>query len=261
MLHNAKNIHGFTLECLDGIIGSVKELYFDDHHWTVRYLVVDTGGWLIGKQVLISPHAITSVDEKDQHIHINLTRQQIEDSPSLESHKPVSRQFEEAYYGYYRWPIYMGAPYMWGESPLMNIDQAGPGETSHGRRKGDPNLRSMGEVCKHDLMAEDGKIGHVDDFIFDDQEWTIRYLVVATSNWWAGKRVLMSPLWIASISWVESRVTVRLTRDVIKGSPEFTPDMLVTRVYETDLHDHYRMQGYWTNEVPLPVPEGRDAHG
>jgi len=261
MLHNAKNIHGFTLECRDGTIGSVKELYFDDHQWTVRYLVVDTGGWLIGKQVLISPHAITSVDEKARHIHISLTRQQIEDSPPLESHKPVSRQFEEAYYGYYRWPIYLGAPYMWGESPLINVDQEGPGQTTLGRRKGDPNLRSMGEVCKHDLMAEDGKIGHVDDFIFDDKAWTIRYLIVDTSNWWAGKRVLISPLWISGISWVESRVMVRLSREVIKNSPEFTADMLVTREYETDLHQHYRLQGYWIDEVPVPGPSLRASQG
>src|SRR5664279_930043 len=106
MLSNAKTLKGYTLDSLDGEIGEVNEFYFDDRHWTIRYLVADTGNWLTGRQVLISPYALVAVVREEQHIAINLTKKQIENSPSLESDKPVSRQFEVDYYGYYDWPMY-----------------------------------------------------------------------------------------------------------------------------------------------------------
>jgi len=105
MLSKAKTLTGYKLHSLDGEIGKVKEFYFDDHHWTIRYLVADTGNWLTGRQVLISPYALVAVSQEEQHIVINLTKKQIEDSPSLNSDRPVSRRFEEAYYGYYGWPM------------------------------------------------------------------------------------------------------------------------------------------------------------
>ncbi|MBE0669187.1 MAG: PRC-barrel domain-containing protein, partial [Anaerolineales bacterium] len=100
MLIKAKTLYGYKLDSLDGEIGKVKEFYFDDRHWTIRYLVADTGNWLMDRQVLISPYALAAVIKEEQHISIDLTKKQIEDSPSLNSDKPVSRQFEQAYYGY-----------------------------------------------------------------------------------------------------------------------------------------------------------------
>jgi hypothetical protein len=111
------------LNSLDGEIGKVKEFYFDDRHWTIRYLVADTGNWLTGRQVLISPYALVAVIKEEQQITIDLTKKQIEDSPSLNSDKPVSRQFEEAYYGYYGWPMYWDGPYMWGSYPYIVRDR------------------------------------------------------------------------------------------------------------------------------------------
>ncbi len=115
MLNEAKTLTGYTLHGIDGEIGKVKEFYFDDRHWTIRYLVADTGNWLTGRQVLISPHALGSVNREEQQITVNLTKDQIEDSPSLNSDKPVSRQFEDDYHAYYGWPIYWGDA-MWGLS-------------------------------------------------------------------------------------------------------------------------------------------------
>jgi uncharacterized protein YrrD len=106
MLSKAKTLKGYKLNSLDGEIGKVKEFYFDDRHWTIRYLVADTGNWLTGRQVLISPYALVAVSKEEQHITIDLTKKQIEASPSLNSDKPVSRQFEQAYYGYYGYPMY-----------------------------------------------------------------------------------------------------------------------------------------------------------
>ncbi|MCR4332167.1 MAG: PRC-barrel domain-containing protein, partial [Sulfuricaulis sp.] len=123
MLSKAKTLKGYKLVSLDGEIGTVKEFYFDDHHWTIRYLVADTGNWLMDKQVLISPYALVAVNKEEHHITVDLTKKQIEDSPSLSSDKPVSRQFEETYYGYYGWPMYWGGPYMWGAYPYIVRDR------------------------------------------------------------------------------------------------------------------------------------------
>lgn len=106
MLNNVKTLNGYKLHSLDGEIGKVKEFYYDDKHWAIRYLVADTGNWLKDRQVLISPYALVSVNKEEQSIAVNLTKKQIEESPSLNSDKPVSRQFEEEYYGHYGWPMY-----------------------------------------------------------------------------------------------------------------------------------------------------------
>lgn len=103
----------------------------------------------------------------------------------------------------------------------------------------------MQEVTGYPIQAADGEIGHVEDFVLDDETWTIRYLIVDTRNWWPGKKVLVSPRWIERVSWSERKVFVNLPREIIKQSPEFTEDSLITRDYETALHRHYHVEGYW----------------
>ena len=249
MLTKTKTLQGYTLDSLDGEIGKVKEFYFDDQHWTIRYLVVDTGNWLPGRQVLISPYALLAVSKEEQHIGINLTKKQIEDSPSLNSDKPVSRQFEQAYYGYYGWPMYWGGPYMWGAYPYLVRDPEQWRESTQGEKAWDPHLRSTYDVSGHHIQAADGEMGHVEDFIIDDETWAIRYLLIDTRNWWPGKKVLVSPHWIERVSWSESKVFVNLSRETIKQSPEYTEESLLTREYETGLHRHYNRQGYWVDEA------------
>jgi uncharacterized protein YrrD len=245
MLNNAKTINGYKMDSLDGEIGKVKEFYFDDRHWAIRYLVADTGNWLTGRHVLISPHALSAMDKEKKLITINLTKKQIEDSPSLSRDKPVSKQFEENYYGYYGWPMYWGGPYMWGAYPYIMHDNKQLKKTNPGGKKWDPNLRSTHDVNGYHIQAEDGEIGHVEDFIIEDETWAIRYLVVDTKNWWPGKKVLVSPKWIERVSWNESKVFINLSREDIKQSPEYTDESLLTRDYETKLHRHYNLQGYW----------------
>jgi uncharacterized protein YrrD len=249
MLFKAKTVKGYKLDSLDGEIGNVQEFHFDDRHWTIRYLVADTGDWLTGRQVLISPYALVTVNNEKQNIEINLTKKQIEEGPSLESDKPVSRQFEEDYYGYYGWPMYSTGPYIWGFSPYIVRDPEKWEEYTHGEKAWDPNLRSTHEVNDYDIQAADGEIGHVEDFIIDDETWAIRYLIIDTRNWWPGKKVLVSPQWIERVSWSESKVFVNLTRENIKQSPEYTEESLLTRDYEAGLHRHYNRQGYWVDET------------
>jgi uncharacterized protein YrrD len=248
MLNKAKILKGYKLNCLDGIIGKVREFYFDDQHWTIRYLVADTGNWLTGRQVLISPYALVAVNTIEEQVAINLTKKQIEDSPSLDNDKPISRQFEEDYYGHFGWPWYWDGPNSWGQTPYLVHDRQKWQEFVHGQKKWDPNLRSTDSVMNHRIQATDGEIGHVDDFIIDDETWAIRYLVVDTRNWWPGKKVLISPRWIKRVSWNESKVFVSLSREKIKQSPEYSELTLPTREYETQLHRHYDHQAYWVAE-------------
>ena len=248
MLNKAKTVKGYKLDSLDGEIGKVKEFYFDDQHWAIRYLIAETGTWLTGRQVLISPYALVAVNNEKQNIEINLTRKQIEESPPLESDKPVSQQFEDAYYGFYGWPLYWGGPYMWGAYPFIVRDPEKLKEHTQGETTWDPCLRSTRDVTGHHIQAADGEIGHVEDFIFDDETWAIRYLIINTQNWWPGKKVLVSPQWIERVSWIESKVFVNLTCETIRQSPEYTEESLLTRDYETELHRHYNRRGYWIDE-------------
>jgi hypothetical protein len=248
MVSKAKTLKGYKLDSLDGEIGKVKEFYFDDKHWVIRYLVADTGNWLTGMQVLISPYALVAVDKQKQHILIDLTKKQIEASPSLNSDKPVSRHFEEGFYAFYGWPIYWGGPYMWGVYPNIVRNREKWKESVKDEKSWDPHLRSTHEMSGYHIHASDGEIGHVDDFIIDDETWAIRYLIIDTRNWWPGKKVLISPKWIDRVSWRETKVFVNLSRETIKQSPEYTEESLLTRDYETALHRHYSRQGYWVDQ-------------
>ena len=246
MLIKVKTIKGYTLDGLDGKIGKVKEFYFDDYHWTIRYLVADTGNWYTDHQVLISPYALVEVIREKQYIAVNLSKKRIEDSPPLGSDKPVSK---EAYYRYYGWPMYWDGPYMWGGYPDIVRDIRIPREILRHDNTWNSHLRSTNEVSSYNIQAADGEVGHVEDFIIDDDTWAIRYLVIDTQNWWPGKKVLISPRWIERVSWSESKVFIHLSREAIKNSPEFTDESALTRDYEDALHRHYNRRGYWTDEA------------
>ena len=258
MLIKAKTLKGYSLASLDGEIGKVEEFYFDDRHWTIRYLVANTGNWLTGRQVLISPYALGAVEEKERQIDVALTKKKIEDSPALTSDKPVSRQFEDNYYGYYGWPGYWGGPYSWGCYPYIERDHEKWMRPTHDEKAWDPHLRSTHDVSGRNIQATDGEIGHVEDFIIDDETWAIRYFIINTRNWWPGKKILISPRWIERVSWSESKVFVNLTREAVKQSPEYTEESLPTRDFETRLHQHYNRKGYWVEE--LAVGQTRPMH-
>jgi uncharacterized protein YrrD len=271
MLRRATELSDYKLGAIDGEIGKVIEFYFDDRSWTIRYLVAETGGWLSLRQVLISPYALGPAKEDAGVIPVDLTREQIEKSPSFNSDRPVSRRYERDYYSYYGWPGYWGGPYAWGLSPYpmrgrrdwpevnrQAVDDSygtgqahGLDESSEARRGADedPHLRSTADVTGRDIQAQDGEIGHVGDFVIDDETWAIRYLIVDTRNWWPGKKVLISTRWIERISWSESKVFINLTRDAIKRAPEYMEGTLITRDREMKLHRHYDREGYWTSEL------------
>jgi hypothetical protein len=249
MLIKAKTLVGYKLDSLDGKIGKVKEFYFDDLHWTIRYLVAETGDWLSERQVLISPFALVGVNNKERNFAIDLVKKQIETSPALDSDKPVSRQFEQAYYGHYGYPSYWGGPYNWGpyHSPMRDREQWK--ESNQSKEGWNLHLRSTSDATGHHIQALNGEIGHVEDFVIDDETWAIRYIVVDTHNWWPGKKVLVATQWIERMSWSERKVFVNLNRETIKESPPYTEESLLTRDYEIKLYKHYDRKGYWLDEM------------
>lgn len=252
MLRHVKDLEDYKITATDGDIGKVSDFYFDDEYWTIRYLVANTAGlWEPANRVLVSPIAFREADFVTQRFHLNLTRDKVRNSPSVDLEKPVSRQYEREYFQYYNWPYYWGYGGIWGSGQLP-----GPLAVADGWREGqeqepvgDPHLRSVREVRGYHIKGLDAEIGHVEDFIVDDASWTIRYLVVNTSNWWVGKSVLLAPQWIEQISWPESLVHVKLPREIIRRSPEWKSDQPIDRDYEMRLYKHYGWPTYWLDEL------------
>jgi hypothetical protein len=254
MLTN-KHLKDFTIQATDGELGTVEDIYFDDETWAIRYLIADTGGWLGGRQVLISPISVVQTDWEAKRLDVALTKHQVEHSPNIDTHQPVSRQHEASYVGYYGYPYYWGGPYLWGEAAYPKALATPPAVSKKAmaeriqRESTDSHLRSAEAVTGYNIEASDGEIGHVDGFIVDDEAWAIRYIEVATRNWWPGKKVLVSPAWIERVSWTDSKVYVGLTRVVIRDGPEYIESKPITREYEHRLHSHYGRPPYWLREA------------
>lgn len=229
MLQNTKELYGNALNATDGDIGHVRDFYFDDQAWVVRYLVADTGTWLADKLVLLSPHSFGQMERAEKILHVNLTRKQIEGSPSTDTHRPVSRQYEEEYYRYYGWSGYWNGEGIWGASsfPIVTgMPVAMPPLTKetkphHGHnQRDDLHLRSTKSVTGYDIQATDGVIGSVSSFMVDDKSWAVGKLVVETGHWFSGKEILIAPDKIERISYEESKVFVKLTMADIKRTGE-----------------------------------------
>ncbi len=258
MLREMKQLHGSTIHALDGEIGSVDEILFDDAHWTVRYLIVKTGSWLSERKVLISPMSFGKVEQGWHTIHVNLTREQIKNSPDVDTDMPVSRQWETNYFDYYVYPYYWGGmggmgmsgwgtywyPGMLLAQPLGNAQTPEQIAEHQAQTHNDAHLRSTKEVTGYGISATDGHIGHVSDFIVDDETWKICYVAVDTRDWWPGKKVLIPPDWIVEVNWPDNRVTLNLTRDQIQNAPEWNVHDPISRTFENALDAYYAGKRY-----------------
>jgi hypothetical protein len=235
MLRNIKELYGNKLGASDGDIGHVKDFYFDDITWAVRYLLADTGSWLAGRLVLLSPHAYGRFDPEAKALLINLNRKQIEESPSIESHLPVSRQYEEDYYRYYGWPVYWQGGQMWGMGSFpVVMPPPGPAvHVHHGHKQhSDIHLRSARAITGYHIQTVDGEIGHVSSLLVDDKSWAIGELIVETGHWYSGKEILISPSKVERIDYEESKVFVNLTKEDIQRTSENS----VAQAVAGDLH-------------------------
>ncbi len=255
MLNAISSLRDFDIQAKDGSLGSVSDFLFDDSTWKLRWLVVNTGGWLSGRKVLVHLSAVVSVQNEARQVIVSLTKQQVEESPDILQDRPVSRQMENDLYGYYGWdPLWGGgmfggnfgaiasplsAPTYFGTAAMRDAERGGADLAG-----GDVHLRSTTEVTGYHVHATDGDIGHVQDFLIDDASWGIRYLIVDTSNWWVGQHVLISPYAVRSVDWSERHVRLDLTREKIKSSPSWNPSNLVDGDFERRLHSHYDWPGH-----------------
>ncbi len=278
MLRKVDDLLGLSLMASDGEAGRLHDLYFDDQTWTVRYLVADTGPWLFGRRVLISPQATqlnTNPEQPDRPpdaIHLALTQEQIENSPDINLNQPVSRQHEVELHGYYGWLGYwqvdplaapMGAtPYVpMSEQLAANRSELADAETPEtddspaatdapnpmesNRQEPDSHLRSAREVMGYNIHATDNEIGHVEDMLFDEESYELRYLVVDTRNWLPGKQVLVATEWVRQVKWIESAVEVAITRAQVENSPVYSARNPISREFEIELYNAYDLPGYW----------------
>jgi len=269
MLRNLSELENIKISATDGEIGHVKDFYFDDDAWAIRYFVVETGSWLTSRKVLISPISVHEPDWQARTLPVSISMEQVRNSPDFDSDKPVSRQNEEQYLGYYGYSTYWGRGGMWGEGlyPYAMV----PGYAGFGidrverereleahlrdqrarHRNDDPHLRSCNEVTGYYIHATDGDIGHVSGFLVDDETWAVRYLVVDTSNWWLGHKVLIAPTWIAGMHWPDRSVSVDLSRASIQGAPEYDPTAELSREHEIFLYRHYGRHGHGSGSTLL----------
>jgi len=249
MLWNASQITGFTIAATDGHLGTVSDFLFDDRTWRVRWLVVDTGNWLSGRKVLLPPHVLGHPDHEQREFSVRLSKQQVKDSPDIDTDKPVSRQMETHVYDYYGWHPYWDTGLYMGGFGYMGGVMADPPVAGYlGRAEdyprpplddGDPDLHSIDAVTGYYIHATDGEIGHGEDFLVDDTDWNIRYLVVDTVNWWPGKKVLISPRSARDVDWSNNLVNLNVDRQRVKGSPEYDPSITIDRAYERKFHSYY----------------------
>jgi sporulation protein YlmC with PRC-barrel domain len=265
MLRTLKDLEHYEIGATDGSIGHVKDFYFDDHDWVVRYLVVDTGTWLASRKVLVSPRAIRNADWQSKRLTTALTQEQVKNSPGIDTDRPVSKQYETDYSGYYGYPIYWGGYGLWGDemypygilaeypdpdSQRLQREEAEEDYAAAQRarhRNDDPNLRSCKEVMGYHIHASDGEIGHVQSLLIDEQTWSIRYLVVNTSNWFLGRTVLVAPPWIEDVRWADRSVSIKMTRAEIQGAPLYDSSEDLNRKLEIGLFEYYGRPGYWTD--------------
>ena len=269
MLREVKDMVGFTIAATDGDIGHVRDFYFDDEAWVIRYLIVETGTWLPNRKVLVSPMALRHPNREANSFPARLIREQVRNSPSINTDRPVSRQHELQFYSYYGYPYYWGSGGSWGAGyyPGAMLTGAGYGGGSGSeylaaqmeqerlarevdqREDDDPHLRSCKEVTGYHIEAVDGEIGHVQGLLIDEDSWAIRYLIVNTSNWWLGHQVLVAPEWITDVSWLDRKVMIDLTRQAIQDAPPYDPALLPDRPQETLVYEHYGRDGYWHRET------------
>jgi hypothetical protein len=242
MLYPASRLTGCKVEGNDGPIGTVADVYFDDERWGVRHLLVRTGDWLDGREVLLSPHQLLDGALGERPLRVTLTREQVRHAPEAATDPPVSRHYEAALARYYRYPAYWNGPMLWGDAIYPGIAPMGVPVELALPQADDPtlddmrdeelqaarstHLRSAAEVRGYRVEASDGDAGKLADLMIDERSWSICALVVDAHPWWFGGKAMVSPSAVQAIEWGERELHLRITREALKRAPapgEHTP--------------------------------------
>ncbi|MEO7044461.1 MAG: PRC-barrel domain-containing protein [Ferruginibacter sp.] len=228
MQRNIKSLIGCSMEATDGDIGEVHEFYFEDNTWLIRYFVIKTGNWFLNRKVLISPYALLKKDKETCILPVNLTKEQIRTSPDIDTDKPVSRQQDLALYGHYAWQRYGGSGFYAGgseavmnDAPIIDEKILTEADANDKRSDDDLHLRSTKAITDYHIHAVDGDFGHITDFIVDDSNWKIMFLVVDSHNWFGGKKYLVETDAVKEIQWDNSKVILNITKAGIEEGSLF----------------------------------------
>ena len=231
-LRTGKQLRHGKIEAVDGDIGSLRDVYFDDRSWRTRYLVIDTAKWLFGRKVLISPEAILPSEAGFDAIRLNLTRDQIRHSPSWDTDPPVSRQYEGVLHNYYGWgaatippgaaigaPLVAGAPYDVVVAPAAVDVQRDSRSADY-----DEHLRSMKEVVGYELTGKDGSIGYIGDFAFEFTIARVHALIVFANRIPEGPVIRVPVDKVIAIDWATAEVKTTFTRHEAITMPEWNDE-------------------------------------
>jgi len=248
MLYRLEKMLGMSLSAVDGEIGTVKDIYFEDDKWVIRYFIVQTGNWMEDLKVLVSPIAVESIDWAKRTIRSRLTRQQVRNCPGFDADKPIYRQNEMAYFAHYGYPTYWDGDLLWGATPSPSSVAVGSLNARIPDRAVtpfDPHLRSLREINGYHIHAKDGSIGHLEDFLIDEENWAIRLVIVDTHNWLPGRHVTIPPRWILALRWKDKRVDIDVTTAQMLKAPEYDPDLEFSHALDEDFDRHYARPGHW----------------
>lgn len=246
MLHNVRALERMSVVAIDGELGSVVDVCVDDDSWTVRYLVVEAGStWLQGRKFLISPLSLRAVFWKLGQLDTTLTRDQVRDSPGIDVDMSISRAYETAFFDYYGYPYYWLGPCRWGAMPFPPVFTFQPSGLDAQAAAADVaeqhqgiHLHRMHAAAGCRIHAIDGAIGHVQDFLYSDEDWSMPFLLVDTRNWLPGRHVVLDIKWIEAISWSQRTLHVGLTRDAVRNCPEWRAEFQSLPDYEGFLAQH-----------------------
>ena len=263
MLFAVSGLIGCEVHANDGAVGAVKDFLFDDQTWKLRWVAVNAGDWLAGRRVVfLHPSAIAPLvlppkpklpmmsQGETLTLAVDLTRGQIEAGPHAHQDNPVTRDMEGLLYDYYGWDPYWGASHFGGavlanvESKIVEGAARRTVEAQTPPLDGADHLHAVTEFKGYAVHAADGDIGHVENLLADDSNWDIRYLVIATRNWWPGKIVQLSPYAVKDIDWFAEQVNMNVTRDQVRSAPAWDPLAMMNEASEEELHRHFGWPGY-----------------
>ena len=235
-LLNQKELFSFAAQAVDGELGHVKDILFDDVSWRARYLVTDPRKWLPSANVLLSPYSVSGWNFDKNLLFFNLDQEQVKDSPHISDDPPVSRQEEERLAHFYGWPSYWTSSY--GTSQL-NIgsrfssafnDVDFPPEIEEvldSRFQGDPNLRSLKEIKGYNVMTTTGEQGKVSGFLLDTVSWELPYLIVDCGGWLSYDYAIIPNFLIASVNWENRVLKLTISKEMLEDAPRTPVENLV----------------------------------
>ncbi len=214
MYYTTETINGFRVMAEGGEVGRIHDCFFDESSRHIRYLVVRTGSWLLGRDVIIVPSHVRDLSLEDEQLTTDLTKDELKNSPDVDTEKPISRRREIEYLSYYGMPMY------WGSMPGIPPTGA-PTPPEAAPEDGDDTaseLRSAREITGYALQSQDGPAGTIKDIVFSPETWAVTHLLVRTGGWFSGKEIAVAIKWVEEIDWSRAVVGVDMPNDRLRDT-------------------------------------------